>query len=66
MNRNIRLLIEDMYYPIMRYKNTTANKSKAWKEANRKEVLLLYRHMLKNIPKLQNSYLQERWAYEVI
>lgn len=66
MNRNIRLLFEDLYYPIMRFKNNRANKHNNWKEENKKEVLLLYRHMLKNIPKMQNSYLEEKWAYEVI
>lgn len=65
MNRNIRLLIEDIYYPIMRYKQTLLNRNNEWKKQNKKEVLLLYRYMLKNIPKMQNSYLEEKWAYEV-
>jgi len=65
MNRNIRLLIEDIYYPFIRYKQSVPNKNNEWREENKKEVLLLYRLMLKNIPKMQNSYLEEKWAYEV-
>ena len=33
---------------------------------NKNEVLLLYRHMLKNIPKMQNDLLEKKFTYQVI
>jgi hypothetical protein len=36
-----------------------------FKEINRKEVLFLYRHLLKTVPKMQNSYFEEKYTYEV-
>jgi hypothetical protein len=66
MNRNIRLLIEDLYFPILRYKERKANLLILQKQDNKKEVLALYRMMLKTLPKMQGSYLEERNTYEVI
>ncbi len=66
MNRNIRLLLQDIYLPIIYLKNFQNKKLFYWKEENKKEVLSLYRLMLKNIPKMQKSYLENRQVYEVI
>jgi len=66
MNRNIRLLFEDLYFPIIKYKERKANLLIKQKQDNKKEVLALYRMMLKTLPKMQETYLEERNTYEVI
>ena len=36
------------------------------KQKDRKEVLLLYRHMIKTIPKMEDSYFKQRHLHEFI
>jgi len=66
MKRNFKLIVEDilLYYP--RYKEAKLNEEIKLKENNRKEVLHLYRIMLKNLPPLQNSKFEEKKVYERI
>jgi hypothetical protein len=64
MIRNIKTLFSDIETTfktlIMQRKTEKLN----FLVENRREVLYLYRHMLKNIPPMQNSLLEQRCTYE--
>jgi hypothetical protein len=63
-SRNINLLKDDLLNSFRSIKIKKDNKD-IFKKENEKEVLYLYRHMLKTIPKMQNSLFEEKYAYEV-
>jgi hypothetical protein len=59
--KNFKLLLDD----IDSIKLTNPLKKEIDKIAERNETLLLYRHLIKNIPKMHNSLLEQKYAYEV-
>lgn len=64
--KNYKLLIEDLKIPIASRINIYKNKDDFFKVENKTEVLYLYRHMIKNIPRLHNNLFENRCAYEEI
>ena len=66
IKRNLQLLLDDIKSPIISlYRNSKLEKEK-FKIDNKKEVLYLYRHMLKNIPPMHANLLEHRRTYEEI
>jgi len=66
VKRNFKLLSEDIFYWFKNYKERKNIQEAKLSETNRKEVLHLYRIMLKNVPPLQNSKFEEKKVYEQI
>jgi hypothetical protein len=65
-SRNINLLKDDLFNSFRSIKNKIKKDNKdLFKKENEKEVLYLYRHMLKTIPKMQKSLFEEKYVYEV-
>jgi hypothetical protein len=65
-SRNFELLIEDLKIPLKRAISNYKNEKDQFKIVNKKEVLYLYRHMLKNIPSMHKNLLEKRCVYEVL
>jgi hypothetical protein len=62
LSRNFKLLLDDI---------ETVNFTNPFKKTfdpkqEKREILLLYRHLLKNIPKMHESLFEQKYAYEVI
>jgi hypothetical protein len=64
--RNFTLLCEDIVNPFKIFLNNYKSSKDSWMIRNKKEVLLLYRHFIKNIPVMQNNLFEQRRVYEVI
>lgn len=66
IKRNLKLLIQDLKAPFVNTKITKEKEALLWEQNNRKEVLYLYRHFIKVIPKMQRNLFEETFAYEVL
>lgn len=66
--RNFQLLSQDIKskfkYTIYNLQNPNSNE--LFLKQNKKEVLLLYRHMLKNIPNMETNLFKKQCLYERI
>ncbi len=64
--RNLKLVLDDIKNPFITLYRNRQLELENFKIENKREVLYLYRHMLKNIPPMQNSLLEQRCVYEEI
>lgn len=65
ITKNFKLLLEDVKAPFLSLIRSRRNEKENFTQENRKEVLYLYRHMLKKIPPMHNCLLEKRCSYEV-
>lgn len=66
INRNFKLLLDDIISPINNYFHKQTLEEQNFKINHKKEILFLYRHMLKNIPPMNNTLFEQRRTYEEI
>ncbi len=64
--RNFKLLFEDIKVSLTQNITHKQTQHDLFLSKNRKEVIYLYRHMLKNIPSLHTNLLDKRRVYEEI
>lgn len=62
---NFRLLGDDLLTSFKRIKNVPKDSRETFMKENRKEVLYLYRHMLKHIPPMCDRKLERVHLHEV-
>jgi hypothetical protein len=65
LERNLFLLKDDIISPIKSFMLNRGHKKLIQKAAHKKEIIYLYRHMLKTIPPMQETLLLKRRTYEV-
>jgi hypothetical protein len=58
-SKNFLLLKDDLIYFFKR------QPKEDFAKINKKEVLLLYRHLLKTVPQMQKDLLEKKYHYEV-
>lgn len=62
--RNLKLFAADVVDPVKRLRKE--GEKELWFKQNRREVLLLYRHMLKKFPSLHENLFERQFLYEEI
>jgi hypothetical protein len=64
--KNYKLLYEDIKNVFKLYNREKKLELENFPMKNKKEVILLYRHMIKTIPPMNKSLLEQRYTYEMI